>query len=89
VEIEMDSFAKNQLIGQFRNTIQFIQPIEANEEQFKLKMPVGDIAPIGRFIFGLISRIKIVGDQKFKTELKDYYIEYVKEGLTEIKKQWD
>jgi hypothetical protein len=51
-------------------------------------MPVGDIAPIGRFIFGLISRITILGDKKFKSELNDYYNKYVEVGLNEIKKQW-
>jgi hypothetical protein len=89
VEIEMDTFAKNQLIGQFRKTAQFIEPIEANADLFKLKMPVGDIAPIGRFIFGLISRITILGDQKFKTELNNYYKQYVEEGLSEVQKKWN
>ena len=89
VEIEMDSFAKNQLIGQFRKTAQFIEPIKANADQFKLKMPVGDIAPMGRFIFGLISRITILGDKKFKTELNNYYKKYIEEGLSEIKKKWN
>jgi hypothetical protein len=73
----------------FRKTPKYIEPIKANADQFKLKMPVGDIAPIGRFIFGLISRIKILGDQKFKTELNNYYKQYVEDGLSEIKKQWD
>lgn len=89
VEIEMDSFAKNQLIGQFRRTTTFIEPSTVNPDKSILKMPVGDIAPIGRFIFGLISRIKILGDQKFKTELNNYYKQYVEDGLSELKKQWD
>jgi predicted DNA-binding transcriptional regulator YafY len=89
VEIEMDTFAKNQLIGQFRSTTQYIEPLTNNPDKFILKMPVGDIAPIGRFIFGLISRITILGDKKFKTELNDYYNKYVEAGLNEIKKQWD
>jgi hypothetical protein len=88
VEIEMDTFAKNQLIGQFRSTTQYIEPLTNNPDKFILKMPVGDIAPIGRFIFGLISRITILGDKKFKTELNDYYNKYVEAGLREIKKQW-
>lgn len=88
VEIEMDSFAKNQLIGQFRSTIQYIENSTVNSDKFILKMPVGDIAPIGRFIFGLISRITILGDKKFKSELNDYYNKYVEAGLNEIKKQW-
>ena len=89
VEIEMDSFAKNQLIGQFRRTTTFIEPSTVNPDKSILKMPVGDIAPIGRFIFGLISRITILGDQKFKTELNNYYKQFVEEGLSEIQKQWD
>jgi hypothetical protein len=52
-------------------------------------MPVGDIAPMGRFIFGLISRITILGDKKFKTELNNYYKDYVETGLNEIKKKWN
>jgi hypothetical protein len=88
VEIEMDSFSKNQLIGQFRSTTQYIENSTVNPDKFILKMPVGDIAPIGRFIFGLISRITILGDKKFKSELNDYYNKYVEVGLNEIKKQW-
>lgn len=89
VEIELDTFAKNQLIGQFKKTIQFIEPIETKADKFKLKMPVGDIAPIGRFIFGLISKITILGDKKFKTELNNYYKKYVEDGLNDIQKKWD
>lgn len=89
VEIEMETFAKNQLIGQFGKSAQYITPSITRPNYYFLKMPVADIAPIGRFIFGIISQINILGDKHFRSELNEYYKTYVELGLNEIQKKWN
>jgi hypothetical protein len=46
-----------------------------------LEIIVYDIAPIGRFIFGVISRIKILGNKEFKLKLEEYYLRYIEIGI--------
>ena len=81
VHIEFDSFVRSQLIRQFPKLEPFPKPIGNSKNRFEFKIIVYDIAPIGRFIFGLISRIKILGNKEFKSKLEEYYMEYIDSGI--------
>jgi len=81
VHIEFDSFVRSQLIRQFPKLEPHPKPIGNSKNRFEFKISVYDIAPIGRFIFGLISRIKILGNKEFKSKLGEYYIEYIDSGI--------
>ncbi|MCX6336685.1 MAG: hypothetical protein NT153_05265 [Bacteroidetes bacterium] len=81
VHIEFDSFVRSQLIRQFPRLDNYVKAVGGSRNNFSLRITVFDIAPIGRFIFGVISKINISGDDSFKKELKKYYEEYIKEGL--------
>jgi predicted DNA-binding transcriptional regulator YafY len=77
VEIQFDSFVRSQLIRQFP----FIEKhvLEKNKtthDEFSLKVTVYDIEPIGRFVFGVLNKIIIVGDENFKEQLNNYYKKY-------------
>ncbi len=81
VHIEFDSFVRSQLIRQFPKLEEFVNRVGKSKNQFELKITVYDIAPIGRFIFGFISRIKILGNKDFKSALQGYYVEYIEIGI--------
>jgi hypothetical protein len=86
VHIEFDSFVRSQLIRQFPKLEPFPKPLGNSKNRFEFKITVYDIAPIGRFIFGLISRIKILGNKEFKSKLEEYYDNYIKSGILSFKK---
>lgn len=81
VHIEFDSFVRSQLIRQFPKLEPYPKPIGNSKNRFEFKLSVYDIAPIGRFIFGLISRIKILGNKEFKSKLEEYYMKYIDSGI--------
>jgi hypothetical protein len=86
VHIEFDSFVRSQLIRQFPKLEPYPISVGNSKNRFEFKIIVYDIAPIGRFIFGLISRIKILGNKEFKSKLEDYYDNYIKSGILSFKK---
>jgi len=81
VHIEFDSFVRSQLIRQFPKLEPYQKPIGNSKNRFELEIIVYDIAPIGRFIFGVISRIKILGNKEFKLKLEEYYLRYIEIGI--------
>jgi len=85
VHIEFDAFVRSQLIRQFPATNKFISAIGKSRDSFSLKIVVYDKAPICRFIFGVLSKIKIVGSANFKQHLAQYYTEYIEDGLQSLK----
>lgn len=80
VDISFNSFVRSQLIRQFPQLKEHVKPILSLTDHFELKIDVYDIAPIGRFVFGLIGVIKI-NSNPFKSQLRQYFDKYIKDGI--------
>jgi hypothetical protein len=80
VDIEFNAFVRSQLIRQFPQFKKLVKRQGNTTDKFTLVFDAFDIAPIGRFIFGLISEIKINNEQ-FKDQLKKYYKQYIEKGI--------
>ena len=83
VDISFNSFVRSQLLRQFPQLKEYIKPVLGSTDHFSLKITVYDIAPIGRFIFGLISKITI-NSKQFKSQLYEYFDSYIKDGVSEF-----
>ena len=80
VDIEFNAFVRSQLIRQFPQFKKMVKRVGTSTDKFTLVFDAFDIAPIGRFIFGLISEIKI-NNKQFKDHLKNYYKKYIEKGI--------
>jgi hypothetical protein len=83
VDITFNSFVRSQMIRQFPKLTKDVKQVGNNTDLFHLKIKVYDIAPIGRFIFGLINRIAI-HNNILNYKLKEYYNEYIKGGIEDF-----
>ena len=70
VHIEFDSFVRSQLIRQFPKLEPYPKPIGNSKNRFEFKLSVYDIAPIGRFIFGLFLELKYLEIKNSNQSLK-------------------
>jgi predicted DNA-binding transcriptional regulator YafY len=83
VDISFNSFVRSQLVRQFPQLKEYVKPVLASTDHFNLKITVYDISPIGRFIFGLISKVTI-NSKQFKSQLKEYFESFIKDGVSDF-----